>query len=591
MMRARVRRRGAVYVAVLGTSLLVVSIGLGSLAVARSRMAIATQERDGAHARQVADSALEGVLRRLAAGSAWRGHEGTDPWLAGEAIAGGLVSVWLEDPEDGDLGDDAGDPVRVRIRAEAGGAVRRLELIVDFHRRARVLEPRVAAMDGIRIRDALLSGEGELLTPASIDADNAEVYLDAVAPPEQGIRGGTFHGLNRLEAVTGTMPTFGVLDTAWGSGATAIDRSPLPLGGTPLPGWDLGAESTEDFGDWNFNDCWCWPWISEMSAVQGAGVLAIHGRLWTDTGPDISVEELLNAGTKPRMRVRLRVHDPADAPMNVQLVLRYRTRTWIPFLWTGYWDYSSEVVHDGASTSCGADWVDLEVSTDHMSWDPRYTEVDYATIEVETPGSIADYLVDDGQVFDSALDATAPLLLHRVRLGPDSNPFGTPNAEGRYVIDLEGRDLVIRDCVINGTLVLRRAGDGTRIEGSVAWTPVVPGDPIVIVEGRLEVAPDGTPVQEEAIGVDLDGDGQRASVLPSVLDGVVFARGRMMVRGRPTIGGSLVSRGGIDFDGAAAEFLPRQGDPNHVPEGFIADAIEAFVRPGSLRILPGGGSL
>ena len=206
-MRARVRRRGAVYVAVLGTSLLVVSIGLGSLAVARSRMAIARQERDGALARHVADSALDGVLRTLAEDSVWRAHEGSDPWRADKPIAGGLVSVWLDDPEDGDLGDDGGDPVRVRIEARAGGAARRLEAVVDLHRRVRVLEPRVASLEGIRISDSMLTGEGEMRTVGEIQAQNAEVYLDAVAPPAKTITGGTFHGLNRLEAVTGAMPS------------------------------------------------------------------------------------------------------------------------------------------------------------------------------------------------------------------------------------------------------------------------------------------------------------------------------------------------------------------------------------------------
>ncbi len=591
-MRARVRRRGAVYVAVLGTSLLVVSIGLGSLAVARSRMAIARQERDGALARHVADSALDGVLRTLAEDSGWRAHEGSDPWRADKPIAGGLVSVWLDDPEDGDLGDDAGDPVRVRIRAGAGGAARRLEAVVDLHRRVRVLEPRVASLEGIRISDSMLTGEGEMRTVGDIQAQNAEVYLDAVAPPAKTITGGTFHGLNRLEVVTGAMPTEGELDTAWGTGATVIVSTALPRGGTPLPGWELGAESGG--GNWFPDHSVCAADVvcdePAESAVEGGCAVRVFKRAYDWAGAYISIRDLLNSGVKPRMRVRVRLRDAADGPVDARLALTYRYGRWIPIGSIAVLQYSDWFSRVGAAMVCTEDWVDLEITTAEMSWNPSIWSVTEAWIDVETPGSTADHLIDAGVLYDIAQDATAPLLLHRVRLGPDSNPFGTPNADGRYVIDLEGRDLVIRDCVINGTLVLRRAGIGTRIEGSVAWTPVVPGDPIVIVEGPLGIATDGTPVQEEAIGVDLDGDGLRASVLPSILDGLVFARGRITVGGQAIIGGSLVSRNGIQFDGAAADFPPRRGAPNRIPAGFEVDAVEAVVRPGTLRILDGGGT-
>ena len=584
MSRRRIARRGAVYVAVLGTTLLVVSIGLGSLAVARSRMAASMQDSDGLRARELAAAGMEEALRRLAANTAWREAVGGDGiWIEDKPFLAGTLSVWLADPEDWDLADELTDPVEVGIRAEAGDAVRRLQAIVDLRPRAAVLEPRVMADGQIQIRDSVITGVGALRTNERVVAQDSEVHLDVAAG--QGISGSAYHGLNRDGTSSISVPPFNTLAGPWAEGATVIDIRDLPFGGTPLAGWELGAEAGG--GDW-FVDSSCVAVAScgqsTEAAVEGGCVVDVLKRVHDWSGAYISIRDLLNSGVKPRMRVLVRLRDAADAPVNARLVLRYRY--W--HVWD--WYYSDWFVKDGSARACGDDWVDLEVSASQMSWNPRLWQVSEAWIDVETPGSTAEHIIDDGRLYDSALDATAPLLLHRVRLGPQSNPFGTPNAAGRYVIDLAGRYLIIRDCVIEGTLVLRNAGDGTRIECAVAWQPMVPGYPIVIVGGRLTVAPDGHPVQEQAIGVDLDGDGARASTIPAALDGLIYAQGRLSVQGSPVLGGSLMTRNGVFFDGAAAHFTARRVDPSRVPAGFTADAVEAFVRPGTLSTLGSGGS-
>lgn len=584
MSRRRSHRRGAVYVAVLGTTLLVVSIGLGSLAVARSRMAAAMQDADGLRARELAEAGLEEVLRRLAAGTAWRQAVGEGGlWFTDDSFVSGTLSVWLADPEDGDLADDPADPVDVRIEAKAGEAVRRLRATVDLRRRASVLQPRVMAGQSMRIRDSLITGSGALRTNGQVDVQDSEVHLDVVF--SDSISGSTFHGLNRVAAASSGLPGFAAMAEPWTVNATAIDIGDLPLGGTPLAGWELGAEAGAS--DW-FADLSCSAVFrcgqSTEAAVEGGCVVHVFDREHDWSGAFVSIRDLLNSGVKPRMSVRVRLRDAADAPVNARLVLMYRY--WYRFLrYYSEWFYGS-----GPERACGDDWVDLEVSARPMSWNSLVWQVAEAWIDVETPGSTAEHIIDDGRLYDSALDATAPLLLHRVRLGPQSNPFGKPNAAGRYVIDLAGRDLIIRDCVIEGTLVLLNAGDGTRIEGAVAWQPLVDGDPILIVQGRLTVAPDGQPVQEQTIGVDLDGDGTRASTIPAVLDGLIFARNRLAVQGRPVFGGSLMSLAGVDFDGAAAHFTARRGDPWHVPAGLTAEAVEAVVRPESLSTVGSGGS-
>jgi hypothetical protein len=71
--------------------------------------------------------------------------------------------------------------------------------------------------------------------------------------------------------------------------------------------------------------------------------------------------------------------------------------------------------------------------------------------------------------------------LYRRVLNPNSNPFGSPNADGIYVIDCGNASLVIERCRIQGTLVILNPGPNSAIEGPINWEPARAGYPSLLV--------------------------------------------------------------------------------------------------------------
>jgi len=122
---ARQRRRGTVYVLVLGVTALLIVFGVCGAMLARS---VAERNRlvdDQAGAALLAQSYLELIHTRIDGSSTWRSVHTNDTWSTPlEALAGGRVSYKLADPLDNALNDDATDPVRLYTRATVGGAVR-----------------------------------------------------------------------------------------------------------------------------------------------------------------------------------------------------------------------------------------------------------------------------------------------------------------------------------------------------------------------------------------------------------------------------------------------------------------------------------
>lgn len=69
-------------------------------------------------------------------------------------------------------------------------------------------------------------------------------------------------------------------------------------------------------------------------------------------------------------------------------------------------------------------------------------------------------------------------------LAPAVNPFGSVNSRGIYLIDCQGAGLIIRDCRIVGTVIVKNAAY-VLVTGSVNWYPAETTLPALLVQGRL----------------------------------------------------------------------------------------------------------
>lgn len=131
------RRRGSIYVIVLGTSMCVATIGLAAMLAVRVDRRVAGDCADMVAARFYARSAIEKAFQIVYDQPTFRAtYGGADIWLSDVAIGAGTFTLTVTDPEDGDIEStpnnflvftgtgvkgDATYTIRATVEAASGG--------------------------------------------------------------------------------------------------------------------------------------------------------------------------------------------------------------------------------------------------------------------------------------------------------------------------------------------------------------------------------------------------------------------------------------------------------------------------------------
>ena len=163
-------------------------------------------------------------------------------------------------------------------------------------------------------------------------------------------------------------------------------------------------------------------------------------------------------------------------------------------------------------------------------------EVGIAAKELPDAASAFDYYLNQGTQISIAslpLDGSGFRVLERMAIGDRKNPLGLTNPEGIYVVRCNGAPIIIRTCRIIGTIVLLEPGPGSRIEGSVNWSPAVPTYPAMMVRGSMDVRMSSSPLSESSGGSNVNynppgmpyngsEDLDTSDSFPSVIRGLVY---------------------------------------------------------------------
>ena len=124
-------RRGTAYILVLGTAMIVTTIGLSSLLIMRVHTRVAEASRDELKARFYAQSVVDIVMFRIANDVNWRTTHTNDTWTAEEKITELTFQYKLVDELDSDLTDDGYEPARLHAKAAVGTSVRIYSVVLD----------------------------------------------------------------------------------------------------------------------------------------------------------------------------------------------------------------------------------------------------------------------------------------------------------------------------------------------------------------------------------------------------------------------------------------------------------------------------
>jgi len=147
-------------------------------------------------------------------------------------------------------------------------------------------------------------------------------------------------------------------------------------------------------------------------------------------------------------------------------------------------------------------------------------------------------------------------IIEKILLSPTSNPFGTTNPDGLYMINCNNQKIVIKDCRIVGTLLLLKPKSDSDIESAFAGQPARNDYPVLIIDGTLTIKSSSN-LDESKIGIDLNlpgepGYGQLNNVLPSVISGVVYSNGALVLDNICDIQGMVMATGAVEVKSNAS---------------------------------------
>ncbi|MCH7595425.1 MAG: hypothetical protein IID35_02605 [Planctomycetes bacterium] len=226
------RRRGSIYVMVLGTSLVVTVIGLSALTITRIERRSAESTGDFAQARLYAQSAIDMGRLRIRNDPDWRTSYTNGDWEIRRAIGSGTYTVGGYDPVDGILDDGSSDPLILKGIGFEGAARYQLQVQLEAQGQALTcLEVALHTGDNLLFSGSTAQCDQVISSNNNIDATSCDIFS------EVQVVGSASGGTYWITPITGitprTMPDSTVFDYYIANG-TPIDVGLLPkIGPTP----------------------------------------------------------------------------------------------------------------------------------------------------------------------------------------------------------------------------------------------------------------------------------------------------------------------------------------------------------------------
>lgn len=181
--------------------------------------------------------------------------------------------------------------------------------------------------------------------------------------------------------------------------------------------------------------------------------------------------------------------------------------------------------------------------------------------------------------------------LEKCILGPGVNPFGATNAEGIYMVDCRGSKIDVKDMRLYGTLILLNVGTGSRIDRSTFLESPSPDRPTLLVLGDFNIEFDGDDLKESTAGRNLNpagapflgvADSDTLDAVPSMLRGVVYVSGNVILDGETTLDGVLLVGGSLTVK---ANVTAYQRSPSAAMQGFNAVTSWTIDTPSLARVV------
>lgn len=561
--------RGSIYVLVLGLSMLVAVIGMGAIMTARVQARIARSEADFATARLCARAGLEAAMFRIQQDPTWRTDLGNGAWFNNVPLNGGTFSVSAADPITGNITIPSNHPVVLTCTGTRNAAVYMMSATVQVNPSGLACLG-VASCSGSDTTvnnctfacNQIVSANGKLTVSGS-------GVLNANLQSVGGISGGgTYSGTPAKLAQAVTLPDpVHVFDYYNANGTTIPLASLLQSSSTQLvsntsfesntSGWYVYSPSSSSVT------------LSLDSSVHQDGTksLLVSNRSGSGDVPatDLPLLSIRNGDT---YAVSVPVYSSTLLGLgSVQATIILQTSN-------GTQTFSTA----GQSFPLlGAGWVTCSGNLT-LNWTGTLSK---ATLTLTFSGT-ANLDIDKVSMTDTSLPSSA-YVMDRVLLSPTSNPYGTPNASGIYILNCNNQNVTITACRIVGTLVLIGAGAGTTIQAPITWEPAVAGYPALLSDSSISIGISGSAgLGEGTYGVNFNPSGtpypfvggttntNASDGFPTIINGLIYCGGDLTLSSStsPTLNSSMITAGKLIANATSVSLSYNNASYVAPPPGF-----------------------
>ena len=572
----RHQKRGSIYIAVLGASMLVVLIGITALAAMRVQNWASSSSNDFAEARLYARSAVEVGMFYIYSDPNWRTTRGNGAWATNKAVGKGTFSLQATDPIDNDVANGYNHPVILTGTGQKGQAVCKLQ--------AR-LEVGPAPNTGLGV--SMISGGNTTITSCTVTGDQTITangnmnagggsLVNANVETLGNALGGTYaKSVVKLASARALPDTSHVLDYYTANG-TAISYTSLPLWGQTqlLTNTDFETNTTP----WYIYSGSTKTTLSRVTTqhLSGSASLRMSGRDTVNDVPaeDIAPGNLLNGDSYF-----------IDLPTRVAAACTAQATLVLQSTGSGTQTFSTPVQNVPANT-----WTHVQ-GTLVATWTGTLTK---ATVLVTLSNATANCFIDMVTMYDVTYPSTS-YVIDRKLISPASNPLGSTNAQGIYVLNCGGEDIYIGNSRIAGTLVLLSPGPGTTIKGPVVWEAAVANYPALLTDGTINIAFTAAALSESTLNMNfnpastpfpyLGGTSNATSTdtYPSSIRGLVYSKSGLNFSNAPSVSGVVIANNAITVASSALNLSYGNTYVTNPPPGFGSGMTTMQVVPGTWR--------
>jgi hypothetical protein len=549
----KTRRTGGVYIAVLGSAMLIALLGMCALMGQRIQNRLVRSSSDIRQAQLNAYTAVELALLTMKQDTSWRANNVNGNWFVNRSTGNGTCTVNVVDPVDSSLTNNGDDSVVVTGIGYCGQAEQRVKVTVDPRKDPlSCLRSAIAVGGSIGVVSDIFRTNG-LTTANQIFASGSQVYGKVEAT---SITGGTFNGTTTT--VTSDkrpkMPDWTSVFQYYKDNAASLDINSLPQT-TPNLGRNTSFDTDTSYWTGSATG------LPTATLIQTTGVSGhvacarVKDRIALTAGASQYIDHFVKSGGSYNITIQVCPNSALGNFFRVKLATKSLTGTVQTNQSAAFWLLSGT-------------WTDLNVTLTAPAWtgDLEYARVTIDTDSTNILATTGDFYVDNLDIRENV----SGRFIYRSVIGTGVNTAytGAPtNAQGLYKLDCGGQKLIIERSRIYGTLVVINPGPGSCVSnGPIAWSPAVAGYPALLVDADTPTTADfainatnralsekdnginfnqaGAPHDE--FGQDIDfNDIYRSQIrgLIAVRHDLAFAN-RSLIRGQIIVGNNIANTGG-----------------------------------------------